>query len=161
MRSAIFKRGGMMLIDLGPWLATKDGDPRAFALFRRHYSFVPYADGRRSDPGYRNRFQFVGPGEKLVLVTSDYSALFVWRKFIDDSGQKGVNCAVFRNEGRERSSELILAAEESARARWPGERMYTYVNARRLLSSHPGYCFLCAGWRRIGRTKGGLIVLEK
>jgi hypothetical protein len=32
--------------------------------------------------------------------TGDADALFVWRKFIDDSGQQGVNCAVFRNESR-------------------------------------------------------------
>ena len=81
------------------WLPVKDGDPRAAALYRRHYSCYQYADNRRADPSNRNRFLIVGPGEKMVLMTVDCSALFVWRKFIDKSGQAGVNCAVFRNEG--------------------------------------------------------------
>lgn len=149
------------LFDIGLWIATTDGDPRAFAIFRRHYSFRDFADRRRSDPRYRNRYQFVGPGEKMVLVTPSYDALFVWRKFIDDSGQRGVNCAVFRNESEVRASTLILAAEDWAEKRWPGERRYTYVRPEAVRGTCPGYCFLRAGWRRCGKTKGGLIVLEK
>ena len=98
------------------WLTAKDGDPRAFALMSRHYSFQPYKDGRRGNRAYRNRNLFVGPGEKMVLITPDCKALFVWRKFIDKSGQTGVNCAVFRNEGafnnQVLSGQLMLAAEE-------------------------------------------------
>jgi len=37
---------------------------------------------------------FVGPGEKLVLRTWECDAIWVWRKFIDDSGQEGINCAI-------------------------------------------------------------------
>ena len=46
-------------------------------------------------------------------------------------GETGVNCAVFRNEGPVRSSELIMAADAVAWLRWPGERLYTYVDCRR------------------------------
>jgi hypothetical protein len=28
-------------------------------------------------------------------------------------------------------------------------------------STNPGFCFLVAGWRRCGRTKGGLLILER
>lgn len=145
------------------WLPAKDGDPRAFAIMRRHYTYQAYQDGRRAAGGnYRNRRLFVGPGEKMVLMTADCDALFVWRKFKDDSGQTGVNCAVFRNEGPLLSSALILAAEQIALLRWPGERFYTYVDAKRVLSSNPGWCFRCAGWRVCGRTKSrGLLILEK
>ena len=133
----------------------------------RHYSFQRYKDGRRSDMRNPNRFMFVGPGEKMVLVTPDYSALFVWRKFIDDSGQTGINCAVFRNESNILSSELILEAEKLAQLRWPGERLYTYVNEektkkRRGKKNPPGQCFIMAGWNECGKTKSkGLIILEK
>lgn len=143
------------------WLPAHDGDPRAFALMRRHYSFYEYADGRRNNPANRNRRLFVGPGEKMVLLTDDCRALFVWRKFIDKSGQQGVNCAVFRNEGDEMSSSLILEAEQLAWGRWPGERLYTYVNPRKVASCNPGYCFKMAGWRECGRTGKGLVILEK
>lgn len=162
-----------VLFDVGPWMATKDCDPRAFAIFTRHYSFYKYADRRRSDPKNRNRFAFVGPGGKLVLVSRCYDALFVWRKFKDDcidqqtgQPQAGVNCSVFRNEGKQQSSELILEAETLAWKKWPGERLYTYVNGtvtakRRGKRNPPGYCFRMAGWEECGETKGGLVILEK
>lgn len=144
------------------WLAVKDGDERAAALYRRHYSCYQYADGRRDRYGYHNRYMIVGPGEKMVLLTPNCDALFVWRKFIDKSGQIGVNCAVFRNESPVLSSALILAAEELACARWPGQRLYTYVNASAVASVNPGYCFKMAGWRRCGVTQARkLLIFEK
>lgn len=130
------------------WRPAKDGDPVGLAIYGRHYSARRYADGRR-------RRLFVGPGEKVVLVSHDGRALFAWRRFIDDSGQEGVNCAVFRNEGDALSSELILEAMAVAWRRWPGARLYTYVDPAAVASSNPGYCFLMAGWRRCGATKGG------
>ncbi len=139
----------------GPWLSIRDADPRARALYRRHYSRRVYRDGR--DPA-----KFIGPGEYMALLTLTCDALFVWRKFLDDSGQEGLNCAVFRNEGPMLSSALILDAETLALSRWPEEcRFYTYVNPCEIRSTNPGYCFLMAGWRRCGMTKGGLLVLEK
>ena len=68
------------------WLPARDCDPRAYGLYSRHYTFRDYADNRRRDPSNPTRFSFVGPGEKMVLLSSDCRALFVWRKFIDDSG---------------------------------------------------------------------------
>lgn len=146
------------------WLSTSDGDAAAFAIMSRHYSYQKYADGRRANRSYRNRKLFVGPGEKMVLITPDHKALFVWRKFKDDSGQVGVNCAVFRNEGAFSnsvlSSSLIQAAQALAWERWPGERLYTYVNTRTV--GGDGKCFKKAGWRKCGRTKKrNLLILEK
>lgn len=137
------------------WIETKDGDPEAKAIFDRHYSRIRYKDGR-------NPVLFVGPGQKMVLVTPDYKALFVWRKFISDDGQQGVNCAIFRNEGHRLSSELIIEAEKIALAKWPGERLYTYVNGKKINSHNPGYCFKKAGWKVCGVTKvNKLVILEK
>lgn len=139
----------------GVWVPVKDGNPTGLAIFRRHYSYKPYRDGR--DPSL-----FVGPGEKLVLLTPCARALFVWRRFKSGDGQQGVNCAVFRNEGAGLSSDLIRAADDLAWERWPGERHYTYVNARKVESRNPGYCFLKAGWRKCGVTKWNkLLILER
>ncbi|MET0039094.1 MAG: hypothetical protein ABW041_02975 [Dehalococcoides mccartyi] len=134
------------------WIPVKDGDERARALYRRHYSCYHYADGRKP-------CLFVGPGEKMVLLNQDCTALFVWRKFIDDSGQTGVNCAVFRNESNNLSSDMIREAQMLAWSRWPQERLYTYVNPMRIRSTNPGYCFLQAGWQHEGKTKKGLNIL--
>lgn len=136
------------------WWLTKDGDKDCLELYERHYSAYRYADGRQ-------RKLFVGPGEKVVLRTERGDACFVWRKFIDDSGQSGVNCAVFRNESPHRSSYLIRQADAIADCLWPDSRHYTYVNPKEVRSSNPGFCFLVAGWHRCGVTKSGLIVLER
>lgn len=144
------------------WNVVRDGDPRVSDIYSRHYSCYRYADGRRKNINNRSRHLVMGPGYKTILLTTDCKAIFGWRKFIDDSGQTGVNCAFFRNEGAYNgmlSSEMILAAEGIARIRWGDERLYTYVNTSRV--NGDGYCFKCAGWRKCGRTKLGLLILEK
>ena len=136
------------------WWVTKDGDLDCLELYERHYSAHRYRDGRV-------RVLFVGPGDKFVLRTKDGDACFVWRRFKDDSGQTGINCAVFRNESPHRSSELIRQADAIADAAWPCRRHYTYVDSEKVASANPGFCFLKAGWARCGRTAGGKLVLER
>ena len=142
--------------DPGAWIPTRDGDPSVRSVFDRHYSRHHYKDGRQP-------LLFVGPGEKLVLRTAACDAIFAWRRFQSADGQEGVNCAIFRNEGSHRSSDLILEAEDMARDRWPDERrFFTYVDPKQVRSPNPGYCFLMAGWRRCGITKWNrLLILEK
>lgn len=144
------------------WVVVKDGDLRAWSLYARHYSYRRYLGSRR-------KTRFVGPGEKIVLLADDERALFVWRKFLSKDGQVGVNCAVFRNEGGHLSSSLILEAEGYAWERWSGERLYTYVDPRRVSSSNPGFCFKQAGWSLVRDEQGKpvrtkkkkLLILEK
>jgi hypothetical protein len=144
-----------MLLGLATWMPVKDGDDHARSVFDRHYSRYFYADGRKPK-------LFVGPGEKLVLVTPCRRALFVWRKFISGDGQQGINCAIFRNEGAGLSSDLIRAADGVADRHWLGERHFTYVNPRKVRSSNPGYCFIVAGWRKCGITKHRkLLIFER
>jgi len=142
------------------WFPVRDGNATALSIFDRHYS------ARRAH--VRRQAQFIGPGEKLPMLTADAGALFVWRKFIDDADdgtgrrQTGVNCAVFRREQGLPASALIRAADVIADEEWPDEqRHYTYVNASKVRSVNPGYCFLMAGWQRCGVTKGGLLILER
>lgn len=96
------------------------------------------------------------------MLTPDCTALWIWRKekFRMD-GQKGVNCAVFRNEGTALSSCLIQAADEIGWDRWPGERHFTFVDPTKVRSTNPGYCFKRAGWPQCGRTAKGLLILER
>jgi hypothetical protein len=137
------------------WIEVRDGNDTARDIFDRHYSRYHYADGRKP-------MIFVGPGKKLVLLTSDALSVFVWRKYTSRDGQQGVNCAIFRNEGPTLSSDLIRAADAIADRRWPGERHFTYVDPRRIRSTNPGYCFKAAGWRFCGITKRrGYHILER
>lgn len=135
------------------WYAVQDGDERALGLYRRHYS-----SARRRHDAPR---QFVGPGEKYVLLTVPGDALFVWRRSLyRQDEQIGVNCAVFRNEGGEQSSSLITEAMSLAWDRWAGKRLFTFVDPTMVVSRNPGYCFKCAGWRFAGVTRKGLHILE-
>jgi len=160
----------------GNWIGIHDADPRAIALYRRHYS---------SNPKSNNSNGIAGPGERMILCTVACDALFVWRpstspeKRIPDKrrqqrldsgkatstywgGEEGIMCSVFRNEGPLQSSSLILEAEELAWNRWPGQRLFTYVWDAKIKSVNPGYCFKMAGWRACGRNKDGrLTILEK
>jgi hypothetical protein len=133
-----------MFDDIGHWYATRDGDPRILAIFNRHYSRYVYADGRQQD-------RIVGPGERMVLLTSHADALFVWRHCDrpDMGGRTGTNCSVFRNESAILSSTLIHEAMALAWARWPHDRLYTFVNPRKVASANPGYCFKVAGWSQL------------
>lgn len=167
MRQPTTKTAGQLRIPFGenPWVRLKDCDPDGRRLYDRHYSRYIYRDGRTP-------IKFIGPGEYIALITPALDALFAWRKFLDDADdgsgkrQEGVNCCIFRNEGPVRSSLLILAAELFAWDRWPGNRLYTYVNgqatrSRRSQKSAPGQCFIMVGWRPAGQTRGGLEILEK
>ncbi len=143
------------LLASGQWVEVRDGDATAAALFDRHYSRNPAARGHP---------RVAGPGEKMVLLTPCVHALFVWRQFITkdpSAGPEDVNCAIFRNEDAGLSSDLIRAAMPLAWGKWGPQRLYTYVNPRRVRSSNPGCCFLKAGWRRAGYTKTRkLLILE-
>lgn len=138
-----------LFFPLATWMEIRDGDDAARRFFDRHYSRYFYADGRQPK-------LFVGPGQKTVLVTPCRRVLFAWRNFQSGDDQEGVNCAIFRNEippAEILSSDLILEAEDIARSRWGNVRFYTYVNPRKVRSRNPGYCFLKAGWKKVGITK--------
>jgi hypothetical protein len=138
-----------------PWIEVKDGNLRALDLFSRHYSRHKYRDGRQSK-------RFVGPGERIVLLTHCAKALLVWKKFRSMDNQTGISCSIFRNESSVLSSQLIIEAEKLAWRKWPDERLYTYVNPTKIKSSNPGCCFKMAGWKFCGLTKSRrLHILEK
>ena len=151
-----------MLFD-GHWIPIRDGDPRALGMYLRHYSCHQYRDNRRAPGAWRQVRKIMGPGEYMLLMTEDARALFGWLRPMVETldRQAGVRCSVFRNEGELLSSGLVREACELAWERWPGERLYTYIDPRKVQSRNPGYCFLVAGWRRCGVTKvNRLLVLE-
>lgn len=141
------------------WMEVKDGNHNARAIFDRHYSRRRYADGRKP-------LLFIGPGEKFVLMMADGAAVCAWRKFINDGGQTGVNCAIFRREHGELASEQLKSAMALAWQKWPGERLYTYVDPREVpptfRASRPtwGHCFYQAGWTYVGLTNDRKHILE-
>lgn len=139
------------------WLPVLDGDDRARALYLRHYS------AKKNRPWWKRSRQFIAPGEKMLLLLRDCRAVFGWVRNVVEryDKQDGVCCVVFRNESPELSSSLIEEACELAWNKWPGERLFTYVDPKEVRSTNPGYCFIKAGFRKAGRSKKGLILLER
>jgi hypothetical protein len=134
-------------------IVTTHFDPEMRMLADRHYS--------RRSVGAR---QFLCSGRKLVIRDAAGTMLFGWMNCDLDKrfdGQRGYNCAIFRNESARRSSDIILECEVLAYAKWGLNRVYTYINAAAIKSPNPGYCFKCAGWQHIGYSKGGLHLLAK
>lgn len=155
----------------GHWLPVRDGDARVAALLSRHYSYRPYKDNRRR---VQRHMGFCPGGERIILLTGTGDAAFIWRKFsanpemIEKYGwQTGIGCTFFRNEGAILSSDLIREACEIAWRRWPGERLFTFVEDEKVATSQQhgrakaGWCYRKAGWKPAGRNKDGrLTVLE-
>lgn len=135
------------------WRRTTKFDVAAAQLADRHYS--------RRKVGSR---QFMPPGQTIVLLAADASAVFGWWRPDPASGIRAMNgldgwtCTIFRNEGLTLSSELILDAERAF-----GEFGYnigpdgflTYVWDCKVASANPGFCFKCAGWSSVGRSADG------
>lgn len=136
------------------WRVVKESNKTALKFADRHYS--------RKTPGSHH---FMGPGQTLVLLSCDDTALFGWRvqEYRKDE-QEGVECNIFRNEGPNLSSKLILEAEKCALEKWPGaRRLFTMVDSKKIRKKRdPGRCFRKAGWVQCGISKDrGLIILEK
>jgi hypothetical protein len=154
MTASLFAQSEQLVAASRHWCFAKDGDPHAYELARRHYSARRYRRQRQR--------QFVGPGRKLVLLSSDGLAVFAWRDFIDDTqpAQTGWNCSIFRNEGLVLSSALIREAVTVVFDQWGRARCYTLVDPKRIRSTHPGFCFKMAGWTECGVSKNGKTILE-
>jgi len=121
-------------------------------LADRHYS--------RRTVGAR---QFLYSGRKLVLRNAEGTVLFGW-VYPDPTmrmdGQKGYNCAIFRNESGRKASEIILEAERLAFEKWGPNRLYTYIDPTKTKTIMfrgqriVGFCYRKAGWKPL-ITKDG------
>ena len=139
------------------WTMSHRFDPRAVPLADRHYS--------RRKVGSP---QFVPPGRCLVLLSKDADALWVsswpFAEYVRHAWAGALVCSLFRNEGPILSSQLIREAVAATRWYWPELPelgMITFVDAGKVRHKRdPGRCYLRAGFRRVGETKGGLVALQ-
>jgi hypothetical protein len=144
------------------WIEVKDGNDSVRAIFDDHYSRYVYADGRKPK-------LFVGPGEKLVMMTREATAICVFCKFRSKDGQTGVSNSIFRRTEIEVDAASVLLAAACALAwrRWPGERLYTYIDPKNVRptfrAGRPswGHCYYQNGWKYVGLTSKRLHILEK
>ena len=140
------------------WFATTRSDPFVVPLADRHYN--------RQSIGSP---QYAPPGRCLVLRTAEYGAFWItswpFAEYVKHAWAGAWMCSAFRNERQDLylSSELIREAVAATRARWtpPPLGMVTFVDAEKTRRKRdPGRCYLRAGFKRCGETKGGLVALQ-
>lgn len=139
------------------WHLANRASPAACDLADRHYS--------RQKPGSP---QFVPPGRCLVLLTECRRAVWTtswpFPEYVRHAWAGAWVCSIFRNEGAGLASELIRQAVAATRWEWPDTPplgMVTFVDAGKVRHKRdPGRCFIRAGFRRVGFTKGGLVALQ-
>ena len=130
-------------------------DPLAREIADRHYN--------RQKVGSP---QFVPPGRCVVLLSKDHDAVWVtswpYAQYVKHAWPGAWVNSLFRNEGKELSSQLIREAVAVTRSIWhpPENGLITFVDAGKVESSNPGYCYQMAGFEKVGKTKGGLIALQ-
>lgn len=139
------------------WELSHRFDARALPLADRHYN--------RRKPGSP---QFVPPGRCVVLLSPAADALWVtscpFAQYVRHAWPGAWVNSLFRNESPHLSSELIREAVAATRATWPNVPplgMVTFVDADKTRRKRdPGRCYVKAGFRRVGFTKGGLVALQ-
>lgn len=148
------------------WTITNKADQRPRLLADRHYT--------RQTPGHP---MWTRPGYNLILYLEQRNgraASFCWWRPKWESGIRGterkdklrcIECALFRNETRYRSSDLIrdavdmvLGWERAIDVAIP-DGLITGVSGTataggRAPGSPPGMCFIMAGWQTFGHRSG-------
>ena len=104
------------------------------------------------------------PGRCFVLKRLDGFWVTSWpfAEYVKHAWPGAWVCSAFRNEGREwPASQLIVSAVAATRAEFgdpPEIGMVSFVDPSKVKHKRdPGRCFLKAGFRLVGKTKGGLL----
>ena len=139
------------------WILSHRADPEVRPLADRHYN--------RQKVGSP---QFAPPGRCLVLKTACVDAFWItswpYAEYVRHAWAGAWVCSAFRNESAHLSSELIREAIAATVHRYgeaPELGMVTFVDAGKVRRKRdPGRCYLKAGFRVCGMTKGGLVALQ-
>lgn len=141
------------------WRLSNRFDPFARRIADRHYN--------RQKIGSP---QFVPPGRCLVLSAETETGKAFWvtswpfAEYVKHAWAGAWVCSAFRNEGAGLSSDLIKQAVAATRHFFgepPELGMITFVDRSKTRPKRdPGHCYIIAGFRPCGETKGGLAALQ-
>lgn len=113
--------------------------------------------------------QFVPPGRCMVLLSDDEKAFWVtswpFAEYVKHAWPGAWVCSAFRNESAYEASDLIREAVSATRTFFgepPDIGMITFVDPKKVKPTirrgKPfwGYSYWKAGFKAVGKTKGGL-----
>lgn len=147
-----------------PWTVSHRADLKSRLLADRHYN--------RQKIGSP---QFVPPGRCFVLYAKTDTGEAFWvsswpfAQYVRHAWAGAWICSAFRNEGAGVASGLIFGALSATRAYWPDVPdlgMITFVDRKKVKPTMRrgketwGYCYLQAGFKEVGTTKGGLLAFQ-
>jgi hypothetical protein len=137
------------------WRVSNRADPRAVLIADRHYN--------RQKIGSP---QFVPPGRCAVLIADGALWVTSWpfAEYVKHEWAGAWVNSLFRSERDDRASDMILAAISATRHFWtpPPLGMITFVDPKKTPGvvvrgeRIHGFCYMKAGFRHVGFTKGGL-----
>ena len=140
------------------WTVTHRFHQPSRLIADRHYN--------RQKPGTP---QFVPPGRCLVLLENSAQALWVtswpFAEYVKHAWPGAWVNSLFRREGGIEASEMILQAIAHTLHQWPQPPelgMVSFVDPKKVKPTMRrgkpiyGYCYLKAGFKHVGYTKGGL-----
>lgn len=137
------------------WHLSHRFDPRAVAIADRHYN--------RQKVGSP---QFVPPGRCVVLIADDAVWVTSWpyAQYVKHRwGGAWIN-SCFRREGGALASDMIRDAIAATRWVWPlipTLGMVSFIDKDKVKHKRdPGRCYLKAGFKYDGETKGGLVAVR-
>ena len=141
------------------WRLSHRADPFARKIADRHYN--------RQKPGTP---QFAPTGSCVVFSAETDTGRAFWitsfpfAEWVKHEWAGAWVCSAFRNEGAGKASKMIREAVAATRAHYgepPALGMVTFVNPDKVRDkANPGHCFIIAGFRPCGYTKGGLLALQ-
>lgn len=142
----------------------KPTEDAILAMVRSHYS---HRDNIEKRPRTTKTSKTWWSNARLVVFSDpERTLVFAWQWPKDGmrkDNQNGFNNTLFHRSDRcdFQASDIILAAERVVIEHWGANRAYTYVDAEKIKSANPGYCYKMAGWKQIGVSKSGKPLLEK
>lgn len=140
---------------MSAWRLSHRADPLACAIADRHYNRQAIGSP-----------QFVPPGRCVVLLRPRALWVTSWpfAECVKHAWAGAWVNSLFRNEGDELSSDLIISAIAATLSVWtmpPAQGIITFVDAGKVRRKRdPGRCYLRAGFQRCGETKGGLLAFQ-
>ncbi len=139
------------------WELSNRGDASVVPLADRHYN--------RQKIGSP---QFAPPGRAFVLATPDRGAFWItswpFAEYVKHAWAGAWVNSAFRRESGPLASEMIRAAVSATRWKWPevpALGMITFIKRDKVRRKRDyGRCYLRAGFKVCGETKGGLLALQ-
>jgi hypothetical protein len=154
------------------WSVANRADPRCCDVADRHYTRQKVGSPQMMPPG----------GCVVLYAQGRYGGRAVWgtstpyAEYVKHAWAGAWVCSIFRNEGPWRAHRLVrqaLAATRAVLGDPPPLGMVTFVNMKKVRPSAArlrkdfigpipvyGQCFRQAGFKEVGKTKGGLIALQ-